>query len=231
MQTAIVLRVTMLSNGHPRAPRCQTLIVSALSAHTSWGKWWLESNVQKGKKGWCKIAASSILAELTCLLVDVYLPPSAYIMDEMCICGPVQHCYSWDVVCSELPTFELNPFWVGNKRKDFIIYNIVPVLTTIFSPLGNICHLTNMRKNKLCHDSFQQLPYSNKQISHCCKGKVKVNGGQRTLIWNSNSNSSPSLSQKKQIMFYENYVLVSHFSSRLDGDPLEGDTRVLNGSN
>lgn len=152
MQSALVLWVTMLSNGHPCAPYCHTLIVSALSTHSSWGKWWLNSNVQKGKKGWIKVAASSILAgltELTCLPLGVYLPPSAYTMDEMCVCKPGQHCHSWDVVCSKFPTLELNPFPVGNKRKDFIIYNVIPVLVIIFSPLGNICSLTNMRKNKL----------------------------------------------------------------------------------
>lgn len=130
MQTALVLQVTLLSTGHPRAPSCQTLTGPAISPCSSWGKCWVDSNVQKGKscgrQGQLTAAASSILAKLICLLVDVYLPSSAYIMDEMCICGPNQRCYSWDIVCSEFPTCEHNPFQVGTKRKDFIIYNIFP---------------------------------------------------------------------------------------------------------
>lgn len=60
------------------------------------------------------------------------------------------------------------------------------------------------------------------------KGKVKMNGGQRILIQNPSSSSTPSLSQKKTIKV--NYILISHPSSRLDGDPSEEETKALNGS-
>ena len=92
-----------------------------------------------GRQGWLKVAASSVLAKLTCLLAEVYLPPSAYIMNEMYICGSDQHCASWDVVCFDFSTFELNPFQVGTKRKDFIIYNIFPCSYKHLLSMGNVC--------------------------------------------------------------------------------------------
>lgn len=93
-----------------------------LAAHEESGGWiqMYRKEQLQDKQGQLKVAASSILAKLTCLLVDVYLPPSAYIMNEMCSCGPVQPCYSWGVVCSEFPTCEHNPSQAGTKRKDFI---------------------------------------------------------------------------------------------------------------
>lgn len=78
-QTDLVLQITILSTGHTHAPRPSSPLLLELVAYKE-----SVGCVQKyikekscGQQGQLKVTASSSSTGLTCLLGDVYLPPSA----------------------------------------------------------------------------------------------------------------------------------------------------------
>lgn len=88
-----------------------------------------------------------------------------------CICGPGLALLFYGKMCV-LSSRLLKAAHSKLGAKERILYSLqcLPCIpATIFSPLGNICGLTNIGKSTLSQDSSQQLPYGQKQISHCCK--------------------------------------------------------------
>lgn len=83
---------------------------------------------------------------------------------------PWPHCYSMGWCLFWLLTFEHNPFQVGNERKVFMLFTKSSSYS--YNHLFSIGEYVWFDKyEKQTHDSIQRLSYSNKQISHFCKGR------------------------------------------------------------